>query len=422
MISLYRLVTFLIYLLIYPWAHIQSAGGDLLWMGRLGRMKNRRTCSVWLHAASAGETRVISYLIHYLLRRNPALRLHLTVMTRAGFNTASRLFDERVSISFFPLDAIPSIRMMLRHLKPRMIVIAETEIWPCLISEAFRSNIELILVNGRMTERSFRKYRMYNWTRGAFSLLLSHYERFFFKSESDRKRYAAFGVAPEKQVVAGDMKFDAPLIPRSAGRRSELRHRFGMSENDFVWVAGSTRPGEEAMLLDAYDDLSQTFPRLRLILVPRHIDRIADIILLLQSRRIEYRSFDPEGIKTTLLENDRRVLLIDQMGLMNDLYLAADIAFVGGTLADFGGHNLLEPIWAGTPVLFGPYIENVTDAAEYIKVNNFGRQCDGIDMLNTTLRTVLENRLTFVQKNEEDIGHSPTALVGDFILERLRDY
>ncbi|RME25276.1 MAG: hypothetical protein D6800_07765, partial [Candidatus Zixiibacteriota bacterium] len=330
MTGLYRLFARVVYALVFPYAGWRAHSGDALWQGRLGKLKDAQERAVWVHAASVGETRIMSYLVTRLLRRQPELDIHVTVMTRAGYATAKSLMGDKCRISFFPLDAPLSMRRFLDILRPRLIVIAETEIWPTLITEASRRNIPVILVNGRMSERTFRRYRL---LRRAVGRLLSTYDQLFLKSDADRERYRAFGVPENKMTVAGDMKFDAPLPARSLGRVRELRYRFGLPENAFVWVAGSTRTGEEQQLLALFKRLADKHPLLHLVLAPRHVERAGEIRVLLESIDVDYRVYG-ESARDELSDNKGntpRVLLIDRMGLLNDLYLCAEAAFVGGT-------------------------------------------------------------------------------------------
>jgi 3-deoxy-D-manno-octulosonic-acid transferase len=297
----------------------------------------------------------------------------------------------------------------LDRIRPRCIVIAETEIWPNLIDVAAGRQIPVILVNGRMSEKSFRRYRR---VAGSLGKLLSLYDRFFFKTEEDRERFASFGVEDSRSVVSGDMKFDAPLDERSEGRITELRHRMSIVETDFLVVAGSTRPGEEKQLLAAYRSLKREYPRLRLLLAPRHIERTDEIATLLKGLNEPYIMYGSD-------RTGEGVILVDKMGILNELYMAADVAFVGGTLVNIGGHNLLEPVWAGTPVLFGPHVGNVQEAADYIIEHRYGAGVTSVDDLARTLVTILDKRLSFETKSETDLKQAATSIAGDYIREKL---
>jgi tRNA (guanine-N7-)-methyltransferase len=208
------------------------------------------------------------------------------------------------------------------------------------------------------------------------------------------------------------MKFDAPLALKSKQWVDEIRTEVGVTGEHFLLVAGSTRPGEETIILSILAKLRSQYPQLRVVVAPRHLERLGEVEqLIIQA-----------GLPHCLYGDGKpceAVALVDRMGVLNDLYLAADLAFVGGTLVDIGGHNILEPVWAHTPVLFGPYLDNVADAAEYISANDYGRLVRTAEELGQAIADVIDGRLTFSVKEEEETGRSATAVAGKYILEKL---
>jgi 3-deoxy-D-manno-octulosonic-acid transferase len=409
-ILLYRALVSFIYRLAWPFVRIKANRGSALWKGRLLDSLPDKPVDLWLHAASVGETRMAAILIGHLRRHHPDIRIHTTVMTEAGFETAEKLLAEKSTVSFFPLDIAPLMRRLAEALQPKAIVIAETEIWPNMVRTATEHDIPLILINGRMSEKAFGRYRR---IRGTMKALLARYTRLFLRSEEDRKRFAYFGVTPEQMVVVGDMKFDAPLMPRSEGRRREIRFRAGLPETVPVLVAGSTRPGEEALVLAGWQQWSKVFPNLHLMIAPRHPDRRDEIIGLLQQSDVSFRLYGSEK------SDSRRVILVDRMGLLTDLYLTADLAFVGGTLVPIGGHNVLEPVWAGTPVIFGPHTANVAEAVAYIAEHNYGACAADGEEMTRLIHEFFAGRRAFARKTEADLDRSATADAGRFILTLL---
>lgn len=415
MITLYRIITALIYLVLYPYGRIRVSKGSRMWQGRLGMISPGSSVDLWMHAASVGEVKVIGFLLGQLKRSSPDLNCHVTTVTRQGFKVAERELGTNASVSFFPLDVNFVMKRALERLSPRIIVVAETEIWPNLILQAARRDIPIVLVNGRMTPGSFGKYRL---IRGTLRKLLSRYDRFFFKTEADAGRYAEFGVGADSSEVAGDMKFDAPLLPRTPERVAEIRGQCGIEAGDFMLVAGSTRSGEEAALLAAVRRLRHSHRNLRLVLAPRHVERAAEIKSLLDSEGVRYYTYGEAPNEKN--RRERAVVLVDRMGLLNDLYLAADLAFVGGTLVDIGGHNILEPVWAGTPVVYGPSLGNVIEAAEYIESNNYGMRVESGDRLAAVIDDVITGAVKFEVKTESELSESATVKVGQYLLERLK--
>lgn len=415
MILLYRILTALIYLLLYPYGRFRASRGSRLWQGRLGLVMGEGPVDLWMHAASVGEVKVIGFLVDYLKKQSNGLKIRVSTMTRQGYKIASENLSDKASISYFPLDAGSVMKQFLSKIRPRMIVVAETEIWPNLVRQAAAHGIPIVLVNGRMSPGSFGKYRM---IAGSMRNTLAKYDRFFFKTVEDAERYRYFGVGDDRSEVAGDMKFDAPLLPRSVERIAEIRSQWGVEGDKFLLVAGSTRSGEEATLIGVYQRLIGRSPLLRLVLAPRHVERAAEVKSLLDSEGVRWYTYGE-----TPGADDKRgaaVVLVDRMGVLNDLYLAADLAFVGGTLVDIGGHNLLEPVWAGTPVLYGPSLANVAEAAQYIEAHRYGAQVASSDKLAEAVESVIEGRTKFEVKTESDLSRTATVKAGKYILERLK--
>jgi 3-deoxy-D-manno-octulosonic-acid transferase len=409
MILLYRVLTLLAYSLLYPYARLKAAAGSELWCGRLGLTDHQAECDIWIHAASVGEVKVISYLIDYLKNLRPQQAIHATVMTRTGMATATGLFGHQASISFLPLDCTVPIKKSIERIRPKIILIAETEIWPNFICEASRSGIRIIQINGRMSAGAFSRYR---FIRSTLSEILGSYDRLFLKTKIDSERYSFFGVSSEKVEIVGDMKFDAPMTSVPEERSEEIRRQAGVSPGDFLIVAGSTRPGEEAVLIEAFSILRRTHSALKMIIAPRHLERIGEVKSLLVDRHIPFSAL---GRPT----DNASITLLDRMGILNEVYAAADLAFVGGTLVEVGGHNILEPVWAGTPVVYGPYTANVADAAEYIERHDYGGRVESAGRLAELLDDVISGRKVFSVKTVNVLKDSPTARVGEYVLSRL---
>lgn len=408
---IYRLITSLVYLFCRIYGHSRAKAGSEIWCGRLGLIEIISTVDIWIHASSVGETKVATYLTDYLLSHKPDLRIYLSTMTEAGQKVARTIASKNVVTGFLPLDHPSPLSRTLETLKPKIMVITESEIWPNLIGQVTKRNIEIVLVNGRMSDSAFRKYKL---ARKMFREILMHYQRLFVKTEADKSRFGFFGVKDEQAIVAGDMKFDAPLLQRSEGRIQEIRGRIGASESDFVFVCGSTRPGEEQLLLELARILKINALPIKLVIAPRHIDRIKE----LQGDLCV--SGDSVGLYSEGNLNSS-IILVDKMGCLNDLYLAANLAFVGGTLVDIGGHNLLEPVWAGTPVLFGESTSNVNEAKNYILENNYGAMAADAAEMTKLIKKVINGEITFSIKSSEDLSHSATSIAGDYILQRLSD-
>jgi len=364
-----------------------------------------------------GEVKVIGYLVDYLLAHRPELKIHVTTMTMTGYNTARAGLGDRAGVSVCPLDAIRPMRRFLDCGRPRALVVAETEIWPNLLTEAVWHGAKIVLVNGRLSERALGKYRLIG---GTIKSLLLHYDRIFPKTEADRDRFVSLGAPPDKLTVTGDMKFDAPLLPRPENRVRELRARLGTGDHQFLLLCGSTRPGEEQQIIEVYRRIKSDHPRLRLALAPRHPHRADEVAALVTSAGLTCNRFSAAETPGNGTAPDDAVALVDVMGMLGELYTAADLAFVGGTLVPIGGHNVLEPVWAGTPVVFGPHLANVTEAAEYIVSRHYGVCVRTADALAELVTQMLAGERAFDTRSSEDLQRSPTAGAGDYILELLR--
>ena len=305
---------------------------------------------LWIHAVSLGETRAAAPLIERLQRERPDLAILLTHMTATGREAGRTLYGDRVQQAWLPYDVPFAVRAFLAHFAPQAGLLMETEVWPTLVAECRRAKIPLFLVNARLSERSLRGYRrVASLTAPMFAALTA----VAAQTAGDAQRLAAAGA--QRVAVTGNVKFDA-LVPEAAlafGRT--LRERIGA--NRPVWIAASTREGEEELLLDALAGGALP-PRTLTIIVPRHPQRFDAVADLLTARGLAFarRSADAP------IDAGTAVLLGDSLGELLGYYAAADVAFVGGSLLPLGGQNLLEAIAVGTPTLVGPHTFNFAEA------------------------------------------------------------
>lgn len=413
MITLYRALTALLHPVLSLVGSGQAKGGNKLWQGRLG-LDKLAPVDLWLHAASMGEVKVIEHLVRHLKQKSASIRIHITTMTRTGFESATESMADVASVSFFPLDTKHSLRRTLDALSPKVTAIAETELWPNLIVEVSRREVPLVQINGRMSERAFRRYK---YVRGSMGKLLSRYQRLFFRSEPDLERFVSLGADPESCQVAGDMKFDADPIAKQPEVVQAIREQLGLVDGDFVFVAGSTRPDEEELLVQLHRSLAESHDRFKTVLVPRHLERVPEIKAMLGASGLTFAVLDDSGLHG----GNQSIVLVDRMGFLGDLYLSANLAFVGGTLVEIGGHNILEPVWRQTPVLFGPHLENVAEAAEYIQNRNFGARARDIGHLTELVEAFVAGEREFAVKSAAEESSSATAVIGKYLLRVLND-
>ncbi len=312
---------------------------------------------VWMHAASVGEIEAIRPLARGMRERFPEFELVVTAMTAAGRDAARRRIPGAAACLLAPLDCPAALRGFLARVRPEIVLLAETELWPNLIGEASRAGARVGIVNGRLSERSLRRYKL---VYGLIAAALGRLEIALVQSREDADRFVALGAPAGIVAITGNTKFDPGDTP--APPRLALRNFAGGRP---LLIAGSTAPGEERMSLTAYGNLRDRFPGLALALAPRHLERAGEVAAEIQAAGFRYvraselppADYDPSALD--LKFRDASVLLLDTMGELRALYGCAAIAFVGGSIAPpRGGQNLAEPAAAGVPVIFGPHYEN----------------------------------------------------------------
>ncbi|WP_319370282.1 glycosyltransferase N-terminal domain-containing protein [uncultured Ilyobacter sp.] len=328
-------------------------------------IKNQEKDYVWIHCASVGEINLSESLVREFLA-NTDLRVLITMVTDTGRATAEDKYKENknVDLLYFPLDDLFQIRKILSKINLKALIIVETEIWPNLIEEASKK-AKVVFVNGRISDKSFKSYKRISIY---LKKLFSEVDLFLMQTEEDRERIINIGAPFEKVDKFGNLKFDVKLTDFTEEQLTEIRKKLGL-ENKKILVAGSTRNDEEEYVLDAYDKIGDYF----LILVPRHIERVSDIEDRLLKNRYNYEKWNSmvQGVK-----KDTKVLLVDQMGVLRELYAICDVAFVGGTLVNIGGHSLIEPLYYRKPPIFGKYLQNVKEISKEIIQRKIGFKVD----------------------------------------------
>ena len=321
------------------------------WPERFGWLRPTDRPSVWIHAVSVGETRAASSLVRLLRARHPDLPILLTHATPTGRATGRELFGDTLEQAYLPYDFPPLVWLFLRRARPRIGIVMETEIWPNLFAACARRDIPLYLVNARLSARSARGYLR---VRGLAAPALRALAGIAAQTGDDAARLESLGAAGVS--VCGNLKFDVAAMDADDPRADGLRKMF---QGRFVWLAASTREGEESILLDGLTDLVD-LPGLLLVIVPRHPQRFNAVAELLRARGFVFARRSEAG----KIRAETRVFLGDSMGELSAYYAASDLAYVGGSLLPFGGQNLIEAAAAGCPALIGPHTWNFVDAAE----------------------------------------------------------
>ncbi len=320
---------------------------------------------IWIHAASVGEVMMSRLFVQGLRARYPKAGLVVSTITPTGQAAAqAHLADSADLFIYFPFDFLWIAPAAVKKISPALFIFMETEIWPnCLKALAVRK-IPAVMANGRISNKSFPRYQK---LKPFLSRILSNVSLFLMQSENDAQRIIALGAKTKKVVTCGNMKYDQAASGAGATANRPTRETLGLPEEIPLMIAGSTRPGEEAAVLDAYRILHLSLPALRLLLAPRHLDRLETLEKLLLARG--YASIRKSRISGPIAGNSPEhspVILLDTLGELNRLYALADYIFVGGSLADFGGHNPLEPAAYEKPIFFGPHMENFRDIANHL--------------------------------------------------------
>jgi len=361
--SLYRLLYSLLWFILSPfvllrlfWRSRQNPAHRNNWQQRLGLINLEPAPRIWLHAVSVGETMAAKPLIEALLEEYPKHRLLLSNTTATGSQTAQRLFADRVEHAYCPYDLPFAVSRFVKSAKPELLVIMETEIWPNLIASCNQQSIPVMIANARLSERSTKGYsRLSKLIKPALQQVSS----IACRSEQDAEHFKQLGATPKSVMVTGNIKFD--ILPKTQTTDAPaLRQQ--LKPNAKIWVAASTHQGEDEQVLECYQQLKTQHPELVLILVPRHPERFESVYQLCANtdytvqRRSEYASFSA----------DCDIILGDSLGEMAYWYSAADIVFMGGSLAPTGGHNPLEASVYGIPVVSGPAIFNFNDVFDIL--------------------------------------------------------
>jgi len=341
---------------------------------------------VWVHAVSVGETRAAIPLLKALRKNYPDAEILLSNVTETGRKIASGIHEVDHFI-FFPFDLRWVVRKSLNIIRPDVIILVETEIWPNFVLEAKARQIPIILVNGRISDRSFPRYRM------AGKLLppiLDTISDYCMQSEQDSRRIRHLGAPPGRVRVTGNLKFDMQSPQIDTDDLETLKRHLRLPRNARIWVAGSTHDGEEKQLVDVYQRLRKICPELFLILIPRHPERCRQVRDELAKQNIV------TALRSTLSEMSRdlqsgEVMIVDTLGEVLKLYALSDLVFVGGSLVDIGGHNILEAALLKKPVMYGSHMQNFKEIARLVRAAHAGLQVKNADDLYRQMRILIEN-------------------------------
>ncbi|MEM7145682.1 MAG: glycosyltransferase N-terminal domain-containing protein [Verrucomicrobiota bacterium] len=323
-------------------------------------------CDFWVHAVSVGEVLIARKLIEEMVRRDGSLRIVLSTTTSTGYALAREMESETLAVIYNPVDLWGVVRRVLRRVRPRVMVLVEAEVWPNLVSRAKKEGVRVYLVNARLSRRSEGRYRQFRVLTGPIFALL---DGVYLQSSEDEVRWVGLGYDSGKIERVGSIKFDVAGVEDDASGDGERFERLlrvfedGGGERRPVFLAGSTHPGEEKLLAEAYLKLCEADSRLLYVVVPRHVERTPEVLEDLSSvglvgvRRTELGGREEEA-RYGLEDGKRRCLVVDTTGELRDWYRVADLVVIGKSFLSTGGQNPVEAIVAGKPVFFGPHMEN----------------------------------------------------------------
>jgi 3-deoxy-D-manno-octulosonic-acid transferase len=311
--------------------------------------------SIWFHAVSVGEVLSIQNLILKIKQIHPDWMIYLSTLTPTGFEIANKKIKAD-NIFYLPLDFVWIIKKYFEKLKPKILILTESEFWPNLLREAKKREVKIMVINGRISDNSFKRYYL---LRFLFRKVLANISIFLVQSSKDKEKLEKIGISSNNIIVSGNLKADISLRRYSSQEIEKLKTIIGVSNSRKVIVAGSILKGEEEKLLRAFIEARKKKKNIQLILAPRHPERFDEVEKLVKRFPLRYirKSRYKQGEKWD-------ILILDTLGELISFYALCDIAFVGGSLIPKGGHNILEPAYYQKPVFFGPYYNNFRDIAE----------------------------------------------------------
>lgn len=359
--------------------------------------------NIWFHAVSVGEVLAIVGLVEKIRLSHPNHQIIISTVTTTGYSVAQQRFSKDDVVIFAPLDLGWVVRRFIDAIRPEIFIIAETEIWPNLLRALAQKDIPLVMVNGRISNQSFYRYLRFSFL---FEKIFRSFRSVCMQSVNDADRIIALGALPKNVTVLGSMKFDDVSVGDTI-----LPARIGFQDDALIWVAGSTHPGEERIVVDVFKKLRIKFPALSLIIAPRHIERSKDICTLIRENgcnAVTFSSLKPQ------VADSQAVVVVDTIGHLKSFYAMASVVFVGKSLVGQGGQNIIEPAFFGKPIIVGPYMQNFSDIIEIfldaraiLQIEHAGQLQETVDklLIDSDLRNSLGQRaLLTVKKNQGAIN------------------
>jgi 3-deoxy-D-manno-octulosonic-acid transferase len=353
---------------------------------------------IWLHAASVGEIVAASPIIKEIRREFPDKPVLISVVTSSGYAMAKRIIKDADSIIFFPLDLPYLSYSVVKRIRPSVFLLVETELWPNFLKAARHFSIPVMMVNGRISDKSVERY---HYMRSVLKDMLNTVDTFCMQSTIDAQYIIRLGADVRRVVITGNTKFDQTYTSITFEEQQALRKEMGIQDNVPVLLAGSTHTGEEEMLFTALQKVRDFFPTVKLIIAPRDIMRGEEIVNLAANYGFK------GTLRTTLLtepNNDHDVVVLDTIGELGKIYSIGTIIYVGGSLVPRGGHNILEPAAHGKPILVGPHMFNFKDTYALFSRREACVTVYDATTLGTSFLEILNNEQLRLKMSQETLA------------------
>ena len=411
MLQLYNFLSAIAVVLYSPWILFKKGPEDksTFIRERFGMARYEKT-DIWIHAVSVGEVIACLPFLKVLKKEFPDKKITLSTTTYTGQGIARNNFPEADRIMYVPVDTGLCAERVVRALRPELFVTVETELWPVLTSTLKRSDCKIIVLNGRISDKSFKGYKKIGFF---MKEMLSYIDYLYMQSNADADRIKLLGASKEKVGVMGNFKFD--IEPESSVRLKWLDNI-----NDIILLAASTHEGEDEIILNAFSSIKKKYEKIRLIIAPRHPERFLNVEELIRKSGFNYmKRSDIKGSgRDRLVPRGRGqgaeadVILLDSIGELSMAFSKVSIAFIGGSLVPVGGHNILEPAYWSRPIIFGPYMSNFPIAVEFLE-KSAAIQVNNSDDISNTVTGLLSNddKALAMGKNAKAIVEKNTGAV-----------
>lgn len=396
--SFYRFITSLIFIplsVFIQFFRLLHGNKTSLFLQRFGfynfEQPEKASKRIWIHASSVGETGAACAIIDEIKKKSPDISIVLSTVTKTGHEIAERLTDKKIIKILAPLDFGYAVSRAFDYFRPDTLVLTETELWPNMIMIAAKKGLNVITANGRISESSHNAYKI---MQPLSSEILSSINAFSMISELDSIRIADVGANPSKIFVNGNSKYDQAIKLKNSNSEKSKADNLDLlinKKNRRIIVAGSTRPGEEEIVIEAFLNLKKTFPDSILAIAPRHIKRTDEIEKILQERSVSY------CLRTALpydKSHESSVIILDTIGELAALYRLADVVFCGGSLMPFGGQNPIEAAVIGKPILLGPFMDDFAEVARILIESGSAKEVKNAEDLLFWLVKILGNQET----------------------------